>query len=85
MGRRTGREGCLRDPGILADPALCVFPPSRSDDFTVAMETVTAWAWGPLSFLTFLAFLRRHPIRYILQLLVSLGTPGDPHASRGEG
>ncbi|KAM6360742.1 3-beta-hydroxysteroid-Delta(8),Delta(7)-isomerase [Pluvialis apricaria] len=44
-----------------------------SDDFTVAMETVTAWAWGPLSFLTFLAFLRRHPTRYILQLLVSLG------------
>ncbi|NXK26657.1 EBP isomerase, partial [Arenaria interpres] len=46
---------------------------SRSDDFTVAMETVTAWAWGPLSFLTFLAFLRRHPARFILQLLVSLG------------
>ncbi|XP_075580908.1 3-beta-hydroxysteroid-Delta(8),Delta(7)-isomerase-like [Pelecanus crispus] len=44
-----------------------------SDDFTVAMETVTAWAWGPLSFLTFLAFLRHHPTRYILQLLVSLG------------
>ncbi|XP_064359541.1 3-beta-hydroxysteroid-Delta(8),Delta(7)-isomerase [Dromaius novaehollandiae] len=44
-----------------------------SDDFTVAMETVTAWAWGPLSFLTFLAFLRRHPARYVLQLLVSLG------------
>ncbi|XP_065521012.1 LOW QUALITY PROTEIN: 3-beta-hydroxysteroid-Delta(8),Delta(7)-isomerase [Lathamus discolor] len=44
-----------------------------SDDFTVAMETVTAWAWGPLSFLTFLALLRRHPARYILQLLVSLG------------
>ncbi|NXH70989.1 EBP isomerase, partial [Hydrobates tethys] len=46
---------------------------SRSDDFTVAMETVTAWAWGPLSFLTFLAFLRHHPTRYVLQLLVSLG------------
>ncbi|NXL46089.1 EBP isomerase, partial [Podilymbus podiceps] len=43
------------------------------DDFTVAMETVTAWAWGPLSFLTFLAFLRHHPTRYVLQLLVSLG------------
>ncbi|NXK01523.1 EBP isomerase, partial [Corythaixoides concolor] len=46
---------------------------SRSDDFTVAMETVTAWAWGPLSFLTFLAFLWHHPARYVLQLLVSLG------------
>ncbi|XP_068780178.1 3-beta-hydroxysteroid-Delta(8),Delta(7)-isomerase [Struthio camelus] len=44
-----------------------------SDDFTVAMETVTAWAWGPLSFLTFLAFLRRHPARFVLQLVVSLG------------
>ncbi|NXY40068.1 EBP isomerase, partial [Pomatorhinus ruficollis] len=45
----------------------------RSDEFTVAMETVTAWAWGPLSFLTFLAFLRHHPARYVLQLIVSLG------------
>lgn len=42
------------------------------------METVTAWAWGPLSFLTFLAFLRHHPARYILQLIVSLGTAGTP-------
>ncbi|KAM6106901.1 LOW QUALITY PROTEIN: 3-beta-hydroxysteroid-Delta(8),Delta(7)-isomerase [Phoenicopterus ruber ruber] len=47
-----------------------------SDDFTVAMETVTAWAWGPLSFLTFL-FLRHHPTRYVLQLLVSLGQLWD--------
>ncbi|NXK54578.1 EBP isomerase, partial [Chauna torquata] len=46
---------------------------SRSDDFMVVMETVTAWAWGPLSFLTFLTFLWRHPTRYILQLIVSLG------------
>ncbi|NXC48443.1 EBP isomerase, partial [Penelope pileata] len=42
-------------------------------DFTVAMESVTAWAWGPLSFLTFVAFLRRHPARFVLQLVVSLG------------
>ncbi|NXV93693.1 EBP isomerase, partial [Calonectris borealis] len=55
---RAGVPGSLRGGG---------------DDFTVAMETVTAWAWGPLSFLTFLAFLRRHPTRYVLQLLVSLG------------
>ncbi|NXX77293.1 EBP isomerase, partial [Urocolius indicus] len=45
----------------------------RSDGFTVAMETVTAWAWGPLSLLTFVAFLRQHPARYVLQLLLSLG------------
>ena len=49
------------------------------------METVTAWAWGPLSFLTFLAFLRRHPTRYVLQLLVSLGTPGTPVRPGQEG
>ncbi|NWU98909.1 EBP isomerase, partial [Upupa epops] len=47
--------------------------PSRSDGFTVAMESVTAWVWGPLSLVTVLAFLRQHPSRYILQLLVSLG------------
>lgn len=44
-----------------------------SDDFTVAMETVTAWAWGPLSFLTFVSFLSRHRSRFVLQLIVSLG------------
>lgn len=42
------------------------------------METVTAWAWGPLSFLTFLAFLRHHPARYVLQLIVSLGGALSP-------
>ncbi|XP_074023179.1 3-beta-hydroxysteroid-Delta(8),Delta(7)-isomerase-like [Numenius arquata] len=65
------------DTGLLADVwkeyAKADSRYMTSDDFTVAMETVTAWAWGPLSFLTFLAFLRRHPTRYILQLLVSLG------------
>ncbi|XP_075346635.1 3-beta-hydroxysteroid-Delta(8),Delta(7)-isomerase [Mycteria americana] len=65
------------DTGLLADVwkeyAKADSRYMTSDDFTVAMETVTAWAWGPLSFLTFLAFLRRHPTRYVLQLLVSLG------------
>ena len=42
------------------------------------MESVTAWAWGPLSFLTFLAFLCRHPSRFVLQLIISLGTWGHP-------
>ncbi|NXN93091.1 EBP isomerase, partial [Rhinopomastus cyanomelas] len=45
----------------------------RSDDFTVAMESVTAWVWGPLSLGTVLAFLRQHPARFVLQLLLSLG------------
>ncbi|XP_025894450.1 3-beta-hydroxysteroid-Delta(8),Delta(7)-isomerase-like, partial [Nothoprocta perdicaria] len=42
-------------------------------DFTVAMETVTAWAWGPLSLATFVALLRGHPARHVLQLVVSMG------------
>ncbi|XP_032533511.1 3-beta-hydroxysteroid-Delta(8),Delta(7)-isomerase-like [Chiroxiphia lanceolata] len=65
------------DTGLLADVwkeyAKADSRYMTSDDFTVAMETVTAWAWGPLSFLTFLALLRRHPSRYVLQLIVSLG------------
>ncbi|XP_054510234.2 3-beta-hydroxysteroid-Delta(8),Delta(7)-isomerase [Agelaius phoeniceus] len=65
------------DTGLLADVwkeyAKADSRYMTSDDFTVAMETVTAWAWGPLSFLTFLALLRQHPARYILQLVVSLG------------
>ncbi|XP_032626058.1 3-beta-hydroxysteroid-Delta(8),Delta(7)-isomerase [Chelonoidis abingdonii] len=43
------------------------------DNFTVCMETITAWAWGPLSLWTVLAFLQRQPHRYVLQLVVSLG------------
>ncbi|KAM4754406.1 LOW QUALITY PROTEIN: 3-beta-hydroxysteroid-Delta(8),Delta(7)-isomerase-like [Cyanocitta cristata] len=65
------------DTGLLADVwkeyAKADSRYMTSDDFTVAMETVTAWAWGPLSFLAFLAFLRHHPARYVLQLIVSLG------------
>uniref|UniRef100_A0A6G1RG15 EBP, cholestenol delta-isomerase n=1 Tax=Hypotaenidia okinawae TaxID=2861861 RepID=A0A6G1RG15_9GRUI len=65
------------DTGLLADVwkeyAKADSRYLTSDDFTVAMETVTAWAWGPLSFLTFLAFLWQHPARFVLQLLVSLG------------
>ena len=73
--------GLWGDPrGLCCCTQLCVCPPlpppCRSDDFTVAMESVTAWAWGPLSFLTFLAFLCRHPSRFVLQLIVSLGTWG---------
>lgn len=65
------------DTGLLADIwkeyAKADSRYMTSDDFTVVMETVTAWAWGPLSFLTFLALLRDHPSRYVLQLIVSLG------------
>ncbi|XP_068105984.1 3-beta-hydroxysteroid-Delta(8),Delta(7)-isomerase [Hyperolius riggenbachi] len=44
-----------------------------ADNFTVCMETITAWAWGPLSLWTVIAFLGNKPYRYVLQLIVSLG------------
>ncbi|XP_066566062.1 3-beta-hydroxysteroid-Delta(8),Delta(7)-isomerase [Amia ocellicauda] len=44
-----------------------------ADNFTVCMETITAWAWGPLSVWTVLAFLYNKPYRFVLQLVVSLG------------
>ncbi|XP_075041668.1 3-beta-hydroxysteroid-Delta(8),Delta(7)-isomerase [Mixophyes fleayi] len=43
------------------------------DNFTVCMESITAWAWGPLSLWTVIAFFRKHPYRFVLQLIVSLG------------
>lgn len=46
---------------------------SRSDNFTVCMETVTAWTWGPFSFWVLFAFLMNKPYRFVLQLIVSLG------------
>ncbi|MBN3322532.1 EBP isomerase, partial [Atractosteus spatula] len=44
-----------------------------ADNFTVCMETITAWAWGPLSVWTVLAFVSSQPYRFVLQLIVSLG------------
>ncbi|KAM4606914.1 3-beta-hydroxysteroid-Delta(8),Delta(7)-isomerase isoform 1-T2 [Discoglossus pictus] len=44
-----------------------------SDNFTVCMETITAWAWGPLSIWTVISFLQGQPHRFVLQLIVSLG------------
>ncbi|XP_051824047.1 3-beta-hydroxysteroid-Delta(8),Delta(7)-isomerase [Antechinus flavipes] len=44
-----------------------------ADNFTVCMETVTAWAWGPLSLWAVGAFLRQRPERFLLQLIISLG------------
>lgn len=45
----------------------------RSDNFTVCMETVTAWTWGPFSFWVLFSFLMNKPYRFVLQLIVSLG------------
>ncbi|CAL8367007.1 unnamed protein product [Lota lota] len=44
-----------------------------ADNFTVCMETVTAWLWGPFSFWTVFAFLTNKSYRFVLQLIVSLG------------
>ncbi|XP_030048266.1 3-beta-hydroxysteroid-Delta(8),Delta(7)-isomerase [Microcaecilia unicolor] len=44
-----------------------------ADNFTVCMETVTAWIWGPLSIWAVVAFLRQQPHRFVLQLIISLG------------
>ncbi|XP_020832088.1 3-beta-hydroxysteroid-Delta(8),Delta(7)-isomerase [Phascolarctos cinereus] len=44
-----------------------------ADNFTVCMETVTAWVWGPLSLWAVGAFLQQRPERFLLQLVISLG------------
>lgn len=43
------------------------------DNFTVCMETITACLWGPLSLWVVIAFLRQQPLRFVLQLVVSVG------------
>ncbi|KAK3290417.1 Emopamil-binding protein [Chaetomium fimeti] len=43
------------------------------DSFIVCMETVTAVTWGPLSFLIGWLVIKDSPLRYPLQLIVSLG------------
>lgn len=44
-----------------------------NDNFMICMETITAFLWGPLSLWVVVAFLRQHPVRFILQLVVSAG------------
>ncbi|XP_064633235.1 3-beta-hydroxysteroid-Delta(8),Delta(7)-isomerase-like [Lineus longissimus] len=43
-----------------------------SDNFTVSMETITAFVDGPLCLLTALAFIKNRPDRYVFQLIVSM-------------
>lgn len=43
------------------------------DAFMVCMETITAFAWGPLSFILVYLITTNHPARYFLQTVVSLG------------
>ncbi|KAL6851098.1 hypothetical protein ACO1O0_008226 [Amphichorda felina] len=40
------------------------------DVFTVCVETITAFVWGPLSLLTVAAIIARHPARHPLQIIV---------------
>ncbi|PHH79023.1 hypothetical protein CDD82_2716 [Ophiocordyceps australis] len=43
------------------------------DAFMVCMETITAFAWGPLSFLLVHFILDAHPARHFVQTVISLG------------
>ena len=43
------------------------------DSFVVTMESVTAFCWGPLSFLCVYFIAAGHPLRHPLQLIISLG------------
>ncbi|XP_034028366.1 3-beta-hydroxysteroid-Delta(8),Delta(7)-isomerase-like [Thalassophryne amazonica] len=44
-----------------------------ADNFTVCVETVTSWIWGPFCFWAVFAFLTNKPYRFVLQLIISLG------------
>ncbi|KAJ3049015.1 hypothetical protein HK097_009978 [Rhizophlyctis rosea] len=45
----------------------------NSDPFVTIMEAITAIFWGSGSFLTAWAIYTNHPIRHILQFLISTG------------
>ncbi|ATY67395.1 EBP domain [Cordyceps militaris] len=42
------------------------------DLFTLCIETITVFAWGPLSLCTMLAILTRSPSRHFLQVLICM-------------
>ncbi|PKK51943.1 hypothetical protein CI102_2300 [Trichoderma harzianum] len=41
-----------------------------SDIFTVCVETITVFAWGPLSLITILCICTNHPSRHLFQVVV---------------
>ncbi|KAL7799239.1 Emopamil-binding protein [Trichoderma ceciliae] len=43
------------------------------DAFTVCMETVTAFLWGPMSFICVYFIIVDHPLRHPFQIIISLG------------
>lgn len=44
-----------------------------NDNFMICMETITSCLWGPFSIWVVVAFLRQQPLRFVLQLVVSVG------------
>ncbi|KAJ5965675.1 hypothetical protein N7481_012389 [Penicillium waksmanii] len=44
-----------------------------SDAFLVSMEAVTAFCWGPLAFFIAYCIIAQHPLRYPLQIVISVG------------
>jgi cholestenol delta-isomerase len=44
-----------------------------SDPFVYLMETITAFGWGPLSFLTAYMIYNDSPARHLFQVIISLG------------
>lgn len=44
----------------------------NADGFVLAAESLTVFIWGPLSLLTAYMILEDHPIRHVLQLMVSV-------------
>ncbi|KAF4461721.1 hypothetical protein FALBO_11480 [Fusarium albosuccineum] len=43
------------------------------DSFLVCMESITAFLWGPMSFMCAYCIVESHPMRHPLQLIISLG------------
>lgn len=44
-----------------------------SHAFVMSMESITAWCWGPLSFLLASFIVTDHPLRHPLQIIISTG------------
>ncbi|KAI9761249.1 MAG: hypothetical protein M4579_001169 [Chaenotheca gracillima] len=68
MGSRQDLFGQLWKEYSLSDSRYLT-----SDPFVLCMETITAVAWGPLSFVLAGLIATSHPLRHPLQVIVSLG------------
>lgn len=68
MGSRTDLFGQLWKEYALSDSRYMT-----RDSFVVCMESVTAYLWGPLSFLCAYYIVTGHSSRHPLQLIISLG------------